>query len=43
MKLTGELRGADHCSAFLGRALPAEPLYTAVRNGDGTLMTVSGP
>lgn len=38
-----ELRGADHYSAFLGRTLPAELHYTAVRDGDGTLITVSGP
>lgn len=37
-----ELRGPDHYSAFLGRTLPAELHYTAVRDGDGTLITVSG-
>ncbi|WP_295814100.1 hypothetical protein [uncultured Deinococcus sp.] len=38
-----ELRGADHYSAFLGRTVPAELHYTAVRDGDDTLITVSGP
>lgn len=38
-----ELRGADHYSAFLGRTVPAELHYTAVRDGNGTLITVSGP
>lgn len=38
-----ELRGADHYSAFLGRVVPAELHYTAVRDGEGTLITVSGP
>ncbi|WP_412026444.1 hypothetical protein [Deinococcus yunweiensis] len=38
-----ELRGPDTYAAFLGRTVPAELHYTAVRDGDGTLITVSGP
>lgn len=37
-----ELKSSDHYSAFLGRVVPAELHYTAVRDGDGTLITVSG-
>lgn len=37
-----ELRGENHYSAFLGRVVPTELQYTAVLDGEGTLITVSG-
>ncbi|GHF58350.1 hypothetical protein [Deinococcus metalli] len=37
-----EIRGPGHYSAFLGRTVPAELFYTAVRDGSGTLITISG-
>lgn len=37
-----ELRGSDHYSAFLGRVVPTEVHYTAVLDGNSTLITVSG-
>ncbi|MBZ9715462.1 hypothetical protein [Deinococcus multiflagellatus] len=40
--LDDELMAPDHYSVFLGKALPAELHYTAVKQGDQTLITISG-
>jgi len=41
--LEDETGGPDHYSVFLGRVNPAELYYTAVPDGTGTLITLSGP
>ncbi|MVN88918.1 hypothetical protein GO986_19435 [Deinococcus sp. HMF7620] len=40
--LDDELMAPDHYSAFMGKTLPAELHYTAVKQGDQTLITISG-
>ncbi|WP_230294669.1 hypothetical protein [Deinococcus sp. 6GRE01] len=40
--LDDELMAPDHYSAFMGRTVPAELHYTAVRQGPDTLITISG-
>ncbi|MBZ9752884.1 hypothetical protein K7W42_18760 [Deinococcus sp. HMF7604] len=40
--LDDELMAPDHYSAFMGKTLPAELHYTAVKQGNQTLITISG-
>ncbi|MFC5849714.1 hypothetical protein [Deinococcus petrolearius] len=37
-----ELSASNHYSAFLGRITPAELHYTAIRQAQNTLITISG-
>ena len=41
-KLEDEIEGPSHYSVFMGRSAPAELFYTAVADGQDTLITLSG-
>ncbi|MCY1704362.1 MULTISPECIES: hypothetical protein [Deinococcus] len=41
-QLEDEIEGPNHYSVFMGRNAPAELFYTAVADGQDTLITLSG-